>query len=310
MGAMRQAITNGELHLRPVLDDAQCARYVETGLALREAFRTPALRDTFIARLKPHRRLVIGAVPAGIQRHGMLPERAPARDLAGIPDADLVQWLADDARLIYGEFTQQELDNYFAALTPYLPQAGAQPGHFIDLGSGLGKVVMTAALALPGMRCTGVELLGYRHEMAQARLAAMLAAGAAEDAAAAASVAARVRLLRQDMFEADVGDATLVFLYSTCFAPLMDRLGDKLARELPPGALVTTTTFRLLHPALELVRQFAPPGVAWTTVYLYRRRDALDTLTPTPASYLYEPDGAAWEAAVRAAFAAYDAAGA
>ncbi|WP_342115374.1 histone methylation protein DOT1-like protein [Pseudoduganella sp. OTU4001] len=300
---MRQAITNGEQHLRPVLDDAQFAQYVAIGLAVREAFRTPALRDMFIARLKPHRKLIIGSVPAGIQQHGMLPARAPMRSLDDIADAELAQWLVDDGRLIYGEFTQQELDNYFAAMAPMLPAQG----HFIDLGSGLGKVVMHAALALPGMRCTGVELLGYRHDMAQARLAGVLAAGEAEDAALAAQVGARVRLLRQDMFEADVSDASLVFIYSTCFAPLMDRLGDKLARELPLGALVSTTTFPLQHPGFELVQQFAPPSVAWTTVFLYRRRGAFDTLPPATASYIYEQDGAAWEEAVCAAFAAHDA---
>lgn len=304
MQAMRQAITNGEQHVRPVLDEAQFARYVDTGLALRAAFRTPALRDTFLARLKPYRRLVSGIVPAGIQQHGMLPPREPVRSLAEISDAELVQWLVDDGRLIYGEFTQQELDKYFAAVAPFLPAQG----HFIDLGSGLGKVVLHAALALPGMRCSGVELLRYRHEMAQARLASLLAAGAEEDAPVADSVRARVRLRQLDMFEADVRDATLVYLYSTCFAPLMERLGDKLARELQQGALVSTTTFPLLHPAFEQVRQFAPPEVAWTTVYLYRRRSELDALPPAPAAAcpLYEQDGAAWEDAVRAAFAAYD----
>lgn len=302
--AMRQAITNGEQHVRPVLDDVRFAHYIDVGLALRSAFRTPALRDGFIHRLKPHRRLIIGNVPAGIQQHGMLPARPSTRSLADIPEAELAQWLVDDGRLIYGEFTPQELDRYFETLAPWLPAQG----RFIDLGSGLGKVVMTAALALPGMRCTGVELLEYRHRMAQARLADMLAAGRAEDAAMADDIAARVRLLQQDMFEADVSDASLVFIYSTCFAPLMDRLGEKLARELPPGALVTTTTFPLLHPAFEPVQQFAAPSVAWTTVFLYRRRGDLDALPPAPASYLYEQDGAAWEAAVRAAFAAYDAA--
>jgi hypothetical protein len=309
MDAMRQAITSGEQHVRPVLDEAQFARYVEIGLALRAAFRTPALRPAFLARLKPHRRLVQGAVPAGIQRHGMLPARAPSRSLAEIADGELAQWLVDDARLIYGEFTRQELDNYFAALAPLLPAQG----HFIDLGSGLGKVVMTAALALPGMRCTGVELLGYRHAMARARLAGVLAAGMAHDAAAADSFGARVRLLQQDMFDADVSDATLVFMYSTCFAPLMERLGDKLARELPRGALVTTTTVPLPHPAFELVRRFEPAALAWTTVFLYRRRGEAAGLPAAPAGCaqagLYEQDGAAWEAAVRAAFAACDAAG-
>ncbi|XLZ67995.1 histone methylation protein DOT1-like protein [Massilia sp. SR12] len=308
---MRQAITNGEQHLRPVLAEAQFERYVEVGLALRAAFRTPALRDVFIDRLKPHRRLVAGPVPAGIQRHGMLPPQMPPqilpqippRSLAEIPDAELAQWLVDDGRLIYGEFTPQELDRYFSAVAPWLPDQGRGAGHFIDLGSGLGKVVLTAALALPGMRCSGVELLGYRHEMAQARLAAMLAAGAAQEAA---GIAARVRLRQQDMFEADVSDASLVYLYNTCFAPLMARMADKLARELPPGALVSTTTVPLPHPAFELLQRFDPPSVAWTRVFLYRLRGSA-AAAPTPADAPYEPDGAVWEAAVRAAFAAHDA---
>lgn len=301
--AMRQAITNGEQHLRPVLAEAQFQRYVEVGLALRAAFHTPAQRDHFIARLKPHRRLVAGTLPAGIQRHGMLPPQPPRCSLAEIPDAELAQWLVDDGRLVYGEFSPQELDQYFAALAPWLPQQGQGAGHFIDLGSGLGKVVLTAALALPGMRCSGVELLGYRHEMAQARLAAMLAAGDPQEAAA---IAARVQLRQQDMFEADVRDATLVYLYSTCFAPLMARLADKLARELQPGALVTTTTVPLPHADFELLQRFDPPSVAWTTVFLYRRRGSRHA-APCAARALYEPDGAAWEAAVRAAFAAHDA---
>lgn len=302
MLSMRRAITNGAQHLRPVIDDAVLARYVDIGLAVRAAFRNPALRETFIARLKPHRRLIAGCVPAGIQQHGMLPERAPSHGLGEISDADLAQWLVDDGRLIYGEFTQQELDHYFEAVAPWLPLRG----HFIDLGSGLGKVVLSAALALPGMRCTGVELLGYRNDMAQVRLAQMLAAGVAEDPAAAARVAARVRLVHQDMFDTDVSDASMVYIYSTCFAPMMDRLADKLARELPEGALVTTVTFPMAHPAFELVQQFAPPSVAWTSVFLYRRRSALDAGAPAAPSYLYEQDGAAWEYAVRAAFAAYD----
>ncbi|MYN02634.1 histone methylation protein DOT1-like protein [Pseudoduganella sp. DS3] len=301
--ALRQAITDGEQHLRPVLAEAQFQRYVEVGLALRAAFRTPALRDVFIDRLKPHRRLVAGTLPAGIQRHGMLPPQTPPRSLADIPDAELAQWLVDDGRLIYGEFTPLELDHYFTAVAPWLPERGQGPGHFIDLGSGLGKVVLTAALALPGMRCSGVELLGYRHEMAQARLQAMLAAGDPQEAGA---IAARVQLRQQDMFEADVSDASLVYLYSTCFAPLMERLAEKLARELAPGALVSTTTVPLPHPAFELLQRFDPPSVAWTTVFLYRLRGS-SAVAPAPARALYEPDGAAWEAAVRAAFAAHDA---
>lgn len=297
MQDMRQAITSGEFHLRQALSEAQFAHYVDVGLALREAFRQPAQRQQFIDRLKPHRRLIIGHVPPGIQPHGLLPQQSPTRTLAQIADAELAQWLIEDGALIYGEFTQAELDAYFEALRPYLPARG----RFVDLGSGLGKVVMTAALALPGMQCCGIELLGYRHRLAQERLQAMLAAG---DAASAAALRARIALTQQDMFEADLRDADMVYIYSTCFASLMERLSDKLARELAPGALVSTATFPLQHPAFELVRRFE---LAWTPVYLQRRRRDAQGAAAAAPRLRYEPDSQAWENAVRAQFAAYDA---
>lgn len=47
-------------------------------------------------------------------------------------------------------------------------------GVMVDLGSGLGKAVMSAALSLPFARCIGVELLNYRHRLAQVRLVRLL----------------------------------------------------------------------------------------------------------------------------------------
>jgi len=107
-----------------------------------------------------------------------------------------------------------------------------------------------------------------------------------------------------DMFEADLRDADMVYIYSTCFASLMERLSDKLARELAPGALVSTATFPLQHPAFELVRRFE---LAWTPVYLQRRRRDAQGAAAAAPRLRYEPDSQAWENAVRAQFAAYDA---
>jgi hypothetical protein len=94
-----------------------------------------------------------------------------ALQLEQVSEAELRQWLVDDGSLIYGEFQRYELENYFDAIAPYVTPGG----EMIDLGSGLGKVVMSAALALPFARCTGVELLGYRHAMATERRARLLA---------------------------------------------------------------------------------------------------------------------------------------
>lgn len=335
LAALIDSVEGGELHVRPLralLDSGRFARFAEIGLALRRAFRDPARRDYFIARLKPHLRYVIGALPASIQRHGMLPPepaqpQPDALQLEQVSEAELRQWLVDDGSLIYGEFQRYELENYFDAIAPYVTPGG----EMIDLGSGLGKVVMSAALALPFARCTGVELLGYRHAMATERRARLLAragellAGLQPGLQPGAPLAlpcghaatlrhlleldARIALREQNMFEADVSRASLVFIYSTCFAPLMDALAAKLARELPQGCLVSCTTFPLTHPAFRLLHHFPSNSVAWTGVFLYQRTGPADGPPPPPAC-LYAPDPDEWEARVRAECAAQDAASA
>ena len=344
LSALLDSVEGGELHVRPLralLDSGRFARFAEIGMALRRAFRDPVRRDYFLSRLKPHLRYVIGLLPASIQRHGMLPPEPAilppdALQLEQVSDADLRQWLVDDGSLIYGEFQRYELENYFDAIAPYI----APGGQMMDLGSGLGKVVMSAALALPFARCTGVELLPYRHAMAMERRAQLLARAAELLAAAAQPQGAppqapaallspdaplalptgrtatlrhlleletRIELREQNMFEADVSRASLVFIYSTCFAPLMDALADKLARELPQGCLVSCTTFPLSHPAFRLLHHFPSNSVAWTSVFVYQRSGAADGPPPPPA-YLYAPDPDQWEASARAECAAYDAA--
>ena len=329
--AMLQSVEGGELHLRPLMqlhESGRFARFVEVGMALRRAFRDPARRDDFIARMKPHLRYVIGVLPASIQRHGMLPPEPEGGNdgrlqLEDVTADELQQWLVDDGSLIYGEMKRYELANYFDAIAPYV----APGGEMIDLGSGLGKVVMSAALALPFARCTGVELMGYRHAMAVERRARLLELGR-EGLAALPSAPqpddplalpaggratmrhlleldSRIRFIEQDMFQADVGSASLVFIYSTCFAPLMDALAAKLAREVRQGCLVSCTTFPMSHPAFQLVAQFPARSVAWTSVFLYRRVGEGIEAAPPP-SYLYTPDADEWEARARAEFAAYD----
>lgn len=111
LAALLDSVEGGEQHLRPLSalrDSGRFARFTEVGLALRGACRDPAQRDYFLARLKPHLSLVIGVLPAGIQRHGLLPpqpaEPAPhALRLEQVSDAELRQWLVDDGSLIYGD---------------------------------------------------------------------------------------------------------------------------------------------------------------------------------------------------------------
>lgn len=111
-----------------------------------------------------------------------------------------------------------------------LQLAEVAPGDVVyDLGSGEGEIVIEAARRY-GVRAVGVELDHERIENAGKN-------------AAAAGVANRVTFLQRDLFEVDIGEATVVTLY--LFPELMRRLRPKLLRELRPGTRIVAHDFRL-----------------------------------------------------------------
>src|SRR5690349_20032765 len=69
----------------------------------------------------------------------------------------------------------------------------------IDLGSGDGRIVLTAAKVF-GARGFGVDI---KEELVKR----------ANDAAQAEGVAARVKFLKQDLFKTDISQATIVTMY-------------------------------------------------------------------------------------------------
>ena len=87
-------------------------------------------------------------------------------------------------------------------------------------GSGDGRIVITAAKKY-GARGVGIDI-----DEALVRKAT--------ENAAAAGVGDRVRFVSQDLFSADLSEATVVTLY--LLQSLNERLRPKLVRELKPGA--------------------------------------------------------------------------
>jgi SAM-dependent methyltransferase len=98
-----------------------------------------------------------------------------------------------------------------------------------DLGSGEGEIVIEAARRY-GVRAVGVELDHERVENA-------------EKNAIGAGVTDRVTFIERDLFEVDIGEATVVTLY--LFPTLMQRLKPKLLRELKPGTRIVSHDFGL-----------------------------------------------------------------
>ena len=101
-----------------------------------------------------------------------------------------------------------------------------------------------------------------------------------------------------DMFTCDVSQANLVFMYSTCFGSFIDKLAHKLANEAPEGCLVTTTTFKLDHPGLVLLKVLPAKTVAWTDIYVYMRVGA-GPWPEQPSPPAVNPNTEEWEVKAR-----------
>jgi len=299
LDTLLQSIEGGQFHLREKINDNNNLAYVDflsIGLALKECFINPEKHKELIERLKPNVDVIIGVLPPGIQSHGLIPmteelvcPNLKALNLNEVSDEKLRRWIVDDASLIYGELGSEELRNYFSELSPYVQK----DGRFLDLGSGLGKVVMTASLYFPFASCSGIEIVPYRHRMALERVESLnklindifsnLRKTVKPDDHIPTSWSSEMRVSHLldlpkrlgfqlgDMFSCDVSNADLIFIYSTCIGSLIHDLAHKLANEAPEGCLVSTTTFKMDHPGLTLIKFFPAKTVAWTDVFVYKR---------------------------------------
>jgi ribosomal protein L11 methylase PrmA len=117
-----------------------------------------------------------------------------------------------------------------------------------DLGSGDGRIVIQAAKRY-GARGVGIDINPERIEEATHN-------------ARTAKVADRVRFLNQDLFESDLGEATVVTLY---LLPRLNlKLRPKLLAELKPGTRVVSHGFDMGDWKPDRVAQIGP-----TTIYLW-----------------------------------------
>lgn len=132
--------------------------------------------------------------------------------------------------------------------------------HLIDLGSGDGRIVLTAAQSR-GARGLGVEL---RPDLVER----------ARRAAETGGVADRVRFVREDLFTTDLSGATVVTLY--LMPEMLERLRAKLLWELAPDTRVLSHDYPIPNWRAERVVKFEHPakldvtGVTRTLLYLYR----------------------------------------
>ena len=140
---------------------------------------------------------------------------------------------------------QQPLDVIYVptpheVVTAMLAAVKVGPGDVVfDLGSGDGRIPIAAVKEFGAARAVGIELDPQRVAEARAN-------------AAAAGVSDRVEFLLQDLFEADLSQATVVAMY------LLPRINARLQprlRALRPGTRIVSHNYDM-GPAWKPARSF------------------------------------------------------
>jgi ribosomal protein L11 methylase PrmA len=146
--------------------------------------------------------------------------------------------LAATAAPVVAQETAQALrkpDVIFVPTPPEVVQAMLNvakvgPGDIVfDLGSGDGRIPITAVRDFGAERATGIDIDPQRIKEATANLAA------------AGGLNGKVRFLNQDLFETDISEATVVTLY--LLPSLNVKLRPKLMQQLKPGTRIVSHAF-------------------------------------------------------------------
>jgi len=147
-----------------------------------------------------------------------------------------------------------------SVVSDMLRYADVGPEDFlIDLGSGDGRIVLTAAKVF-GARGFGVEIKEQ------------LVKKANEDAQKE-GIAERVRFIKQDLFKTDLSQATVITMY--LLPDTVNLLKDRFLNELRPGTRIVSHDYPLTgwipekYVQMDLDDKVQISGVTTTLIYLY-----------------------------------------
>ena len=142
--------------------------------------------------------------------------------------------------------------------------AELKPGEtFYDLGAGDGRTVIMAAQEF-GANAVGVEL---REDLAKRALSAIFELGLEE----------KVKILQSDMFEVNLTQADVIFLYLTTSAN--EKIKPKLESELKLGARVVSHDYEVLGwKPLKIDNFCENPRLGYPshTIYVYKLKKGIE----------------------------------
>jgi histone methylation protein DOT1 len=131
--------------------------------------------------------------------------------------------------------------------------------YLIDLGSGDGRIVLTAAKVF-GARGFGVEI---KDDLVKR----------SNEAAKQEGVADQVRFMKQDLFKTDLSQASVITMY--LLPDTVNLLKDKFLAELKPGTRIVSHDYPLTgwipekYVQMDLEDKVQISGVTTTLIYLY-----------------------------------------
>jgi SAM-dependent methyltransferase len=142
---------------------------------------------------------------------------------------------------VYGEVVPESFYELISDLDP-------QPGQiFYDLGSGTGKAVILAALLWEFKKCIGIELLDSLYNASKEVKDTFEATIRPKFKQALGD--REVTMIHGDILQANISDADIIFMNSTCFQDdLMAALEQKL-EEVRPNAQIISLSKPLRSPA-------------------------------------------------------------
>jgi hypothetical protein len=129
----------------------------------------------------------------------------------------------------------------------------------IDLGSGDGRIVLTAAKVF-GARGFGVEI---KDDLVKR----------SNEAAQKEGLGDRVKFIKQDLFKTDMSEATVITMY--LLPDTVNLLKDKFVNELKPGTRIVSHDYPLTgwipekYVQMDLEDKVQISGVTTTLIYLY-----------------------------------------
>jgi hypothetical protein len=147
-----------------------------------------------------------------------------------------------------------------SVVSDMLRYADVGPNDFlIDLGSGDGRIVLTAAKVF-GARGFGVEI---KDDLVRR----------SNEAAQKEGLAERIRFMKQDLFKTDMSQATVITMY--LLPDTVNLLKDKFLNELRPGTRIVSHDYPLTgwipekYVQMDLEDKVQISGVTTTLIYLY-----------------------------------------